>query len=113
MARDAGQDWSRLKRMGRHLVHRWLALIGMADGPPTAKFYVYLDPEEQDRAQAIMSAPEAAYLGYDFEEEGDGWGAGWIEVTIMGDEARRFLKPDGKIVEVPFGEHTEEDDDDG
>ncbi len=92
------------------MVHRYLAIIGMADGPPSAKFYVYMDPEQQDRAQAIMSATEAAYEGYEFEEDGEGWGTGWIEVTIMGDEYRRFLKPDGEIVEVPFGEHTDDEE---
>ena len=66
-------------------------MIGMADGPPSAKFYVYLDQEEQARAQALMSATEADYEGYEFEEADDGWGAGWIEVTVLGDEFRRFL----------------------
>jgi hypothetical protein len=88
-------------------------MIGMADGPPQAKFYVWLDQEEQARAQIAMGATEADYLGYEFAEDADGWGTGWIEVTVMGDEYRRFLKPDGEIVEVPFGTHTEEDDDDG
>ena len=110
MTRSAKRDLTALKRFGRHLVHRYLAMIGMADGPPSAKFYVYLDQEEQARAQALMSATEADYLGYDFEEDDGGWGAGWIEVTVLGDEFRRFLKPDGKIVEVPFGEHTDEEE---
>lgn len=101
--------------LGRHLVHRWLALIGMADGAPSARYYVWLDAEaRKPETETEMGATEADFLGFEFEEEGDGWGTGWIEVTVMGDEYRRFRKPDGEIVEVPFGTHTdEEDDDDG
>lgn len=111
MTRDAKRDLTALKRFGRHIVHRYLAIIGMADGPPSAKFYVYLDPAQQDRAQALMSATEADFVGMEFAEDEEGWGTGWIEVTIMGDEYRRFLKPDGSITEVPFGEHKDEEED--
>lgn len=51
--------------------------------------------------------------GTDFDPVGDdnaGWGVGWVEITVFGDEFRRFQKPDGKIVEVPFGEHTDEEE---
>jgi hypothetical protein len=40
----------------------------------------------------------------------DAWGDGWVEITALGDEYRRFRTSDGKIIEVPFGEHQEEDD---
>jgi hypothetical protein len=104
VARNVTADLTALKRLGRHLVHRYLAAIGMADGPPSAKFYVYLD-------RGAPGATEADFEGMEFAEEADGWGTGWVEVTVTGDEYRRFLKPDGEIVEVPFGEHTEEEDD--
>lgn len=41
--------------------------------------------------------------------EGQEWGADWTEITALGDEYRRFRKPNGKVVEVPFGEHVDEE----
>ena len=115
MTRNAKHDLQRARWFFHRVAHRYLALIGMADGAPRARYYVYLDPDQQRASEALMQetgmdgATAADYLGYEFEEDDDGWGAGWVEVTVLGDEYRRFLKPDGDIVEVPFGEHTEEE----
>jgi hypothetical protein len=69
------------------------------------------------RQYAYTTGLEETYeegLSYDttqtFDMENGTWGEGWVEVTVLGDEYRRFQKPDGGIVEVPFGEHTDEEE---
>lgn len=86
----------------------WRRLVAFIH--PQETVYEYLSLEEH-----FPGAVDLATFLVDDDPELDpeaeeGWGAGWVEITALGDEYRRFQKPDGKIIEVPFGEHEEEYD---
>ena len=69
-------------------------------------FFPWLFPKQE----VFIYEPLAYDTTQTFDFDTGEWGDGWIEITALGDEVRRFQKPDGKIVELPFGEHTDEED---